>query len=107
MADVNVNDFDETLDPSNKRLYIVSDDDDFKIPFDDFMKYAIKSNGNVVIGVGTNVINFSAAFPDTNYSLLIYDPNGIGVQVTTKTIAGFECESLGAGIIAYVAIKNF
>ncbi len=107
MADVNVNDFDPSTDPSGKKLYIVSDTGDFKIPFDDFMKYAIKSNGNVSVGIGTNIINFSSAFPDTNYSLIIYDPAGIGTEVTTKTALGFELESFGAGTIAYVAIKNF
>ena len=108
MADVDVNDFDLTDDPEDKTLYIVTETGDFKIPFNDFLGSVIKSNGNVSVGVGTNIINFTKPFKvGTTYSLIIYDFNGLGIQEITRTILGFEIESLGAGIIGYVAIKNF
>lgn len=107
MIDKDVNDFTPTNDPENKTLYMVTATEDFQIPYEDLIAGAIRSNGAVAVGAGTNVINFSSPFKaGTNYSLIIYDASGIGVEVTAQTVNGFTLESLGAGNIGYIAIKN-
>ncbi len=105
--DTDVNDFSLTSDPTGKSIYMVTAVGDFRIPYDDLIKAFLRSNGSVPVGIGVTVINFSSSFPaGTNYSLQIYDADGIGVGLASKTDNGFTVESLGAGNIGYIAIIN-
>jgi hypothetical protein len=72
----------------------------------DFFKYALRAAGDVALVEGNNTINFSSDFGTTNYSLNIYDLNGLGLSVTAKNTDGFEVNALTAGNINYIAIKN-
>ncbi len=71
-----------------------------------FFKYALRAAGDVSVTVGANIISFSSDFGTTDYSLNIYDLNGLGIEVTAKNTDGFEINSLTSGNINYIAIKN-
>ena len=73
---------------------------------DDFFKYIMRASGNVAVTTGSNNITFSSTFGTTNYSVIVYDITGIGVEITSKSATGFTLESLGNGNINYIAIKN-
>lgn len=72
----------------------------------DFFKYALRAAGDVAVLAGANEVLFSSDFGTTNYSLSIYDLNGLGIEVTSKNTDGFEINALVAGNINYIAIKN-
>lgn len=69
-------------------------------------KYITRSAGDVAVVAGSQDIVFSSDFETTDYSLVVYDINGIGVGVTAQTNLGFTVDSLGSGVINYTATKN-
>lgn len=69
-------------------------------------EYLIRSEGGVAVTSGSQDITFSSDFGTTNYSLEVYDINGIGVQVTAQATDKFTIDCLGSGTINYIAIKN-
>lgn len=69
-------------------------------------KYLVRSKGGVEVVIGSQDIPFSSDFETTDYSLEVYDINGIGIGVTAQTSLGFTIESFGVGIINYTATKN-
>ena len=73
---------------------------------DNFFKHIVRSAGNVAVTTGANTITFSTTFGTTDYSLMVYDIDGIGVEVTSQAATGFNLSSLGNGNINYIAIKN-
>ena len=75
---------------------------------DDFFKYALRAEGEVAVTTGDNAITFSSDFGTTNYSVMLYDYQGIGIELKagTKASTGFTVTSLSNGYFNYVAIKN-
>jgi hypothetical protein len=69
-------------------------------------KHFIRSAGNVAVVAGSQDIIFSSDFGTTDYSLTVFDINGIGVGVTAQASDKFTIDSLGSGVINYIAIKN-
>lgn len=69
-------------------------------------KYLIRSEGNVTVNPGSQDITFSSDFGTTDYSLQIFDINGIGIGVTAQASDKFTIESLGTGVLNYIAIIN-
>jgi len=69
-------------------------------------EYLIRSEGGVSVDQGNNTIDFSSTFGTTDYSLIVYDIGGAGVEVTAQTATGFTVNCLSAGNINYIAIKN-
>jgi len=68
--------------------------------------YLVRSAGNVAVTAGSQDITFSSTFGTTNYSLQVYDINGVGIGVTAQAADKFTIDSLGTGVINYIAIKN-
>ena len=66
----------------------------------------LRSKNDVAITAGTNTISFSSDFGTTDYTLIIYDVTGIGIQFVSQTTSGFTVKSLESGKINYTATKN-
>lgn len=66
---------------------------------------ALVRSDDSVIADGTNgqTILFSSQFVD-DYSLSIYDKNGIGITVISKDKNGFTIDSVESGNFGYIAI---
>lgn len=67
----------------------------------------IRAEGNVSLSAGNNVVVLSSAFASTNYSVVIFDVNGVGISLTSQATSFFQVNALGAGLMNYVAILNF
>jgi hypothetical protein len=72
----------------------------------DFFKYLARAAGDVPVVTGSNTINFSSDFGTTNYSITIFDENGIGIQLSSKGTDHFIIDALSGGFINYIAIRN-
>lgn len=69
-------------------------------------EYLIRSEGSVAVVAGSQDVTFSSDFGTEDYSLHIYDINGIGVQITAQASDKFTIDCLGSGTINYIAIKD-
>jgi len=69
-------------------------------------KFFIRSDGNVAVIPGSQDITFSSDFGTTDYSLQVFDINGIGIGVTAQASDKFTIDSLGTGVLNYIAILN-
>jgi len=79
---------------------------DITISLASIVNSIIRSSGNVSATEGVQDISFSSPLSSTNYSLSIFDINGLGIQITEQTIDGFTINALTAGIFNYIAILN-
>lgn len=65
--------------------------------------------GEETLNAGMNTITFTSAFLDANYSIVVIDMDGIGLDLEniSQTAGGFEITALsGPGNIAYLAVYN-
>jgi len=66
----------------------------------------VRSAGNVNAAGGIQVIIFSTPLATANYSLSIFDINGLGIKATAQSENGFTINALTAGTFNYIAIIN-
>lgn len=67
----------------------------------------IRSEGNVAVTAGANVITFSSPLASSAYSLQVFDFAGtVGFSITAQDANGFTLNCLAAGAINYIAILN-
>ena len=66
----------------------------------------IRSANDVAVTSGEHTITFSSPLPTSDYSLNIIDKNGIGISYVSQDENGFTYDSLGNGVINYIAIVN-
>lgn len=57
------------------------------------------------LGTIGQVIGFSAPFVGS-YTIIISDPNGLGISITAQDSDGFTIDSGSAGYFSYVAVVN-
>ena len=67
-----------------------------------------RAANDVAITAGIHTITYTDPFLDTDYTLIIQDNDGVGVEIVdgSETVNGFDYEALGAGTINYIVIKN-
>lgn len=66
----------------------------------------VRAQGAVPVVAGVQIISFSTALASADFSLIIFDINGIGININGQFPTGFAIEALGAGVINYIAILN-
>jgi hypothetical protein len=120
---VNILQLNELSNPSvsGVKFYAVIEGDsdpDRWISYDNLIKFlALKSNersiGNKVVNAGNNTITWqmlgvNAPFGSVNYSVIIYDPLGLGAQLVegSQTINGITVNCLSGGTIHIIATLN-
>lgn len=96
---------DDRLPSGIPGLIVGCDNIKFSAFFAQIASKLIRSNIAAIVA-GSQDITFSSDFGTADYALLIYDTNGIGVEVTAQYSDKFTIESLGTGNIIYLAIKK-
>ncbi|MDD5013673.1 MAG: hypothetical protein PHW73_01045 [Atribacterota bacterium] len=75
------------------------------------LKNNVRAVGNKVVTVGENIITWQIAGVDApmasvDYSVQIFDPNGIGIQLTDQTADDITIDCLTEGVIHVIATLN-
>jgi hypothetical protein len=66
--------------------------------------YIRRAGKDIVVSAGEHTITYDSTFT-IDCALNIIDKNGIGIGEVSRTADGFTYNSLGAGVIDYLAIR--
>ena len=106
----------EASSPINGYLYIVIDNLDYRISYDELVKFlqlksTVRAEGNISVTEGENVIEYKlngvvAPVDSTDYSLLIWSDMEGMIKPNSQDANGFIINVLDAGVINYQLILN-